>query len=80
MMETHVSCQEEEVRTLRQEIHALNLQAAEREEERRREVGDLSAQVEVHQHAAVSGDAVTSGPHVTSERLLLSHRPRSASS
>ncbi|TNN78354.1 Centrosomal protein [Liparis tanakae] len=46
MMEDDISSREAEVRTLRQESDALNIQAATREEEHKSEVRNLSAQLE----------------------------------
>lgn len=56
MMETNISSREAEVRTLRQEVDALNFQAATRKEEHKTEVCDLSAQLEESRSAVVSGE------------------------
>lgn len=55
MMEKDISSREAEVRSLKQEVGALNFQAAAQKEEHKTEISTLSAQLEEARSAAVSG-------------------------
>lgn len=54
MMESDISSREAEVRTLRQDVDALTVQAVAREEEHGHEVRKLSAQLEEARRIEVS--------------------------
>lgn len=55
MMEKDISSREAKVRTLKQEVGALNFQAAAQQEEHKTEMCTLSAQLEEARSAVVSG-------------------------
>jgi len=73
MMESDISSREAEVRTLRRDVDALNLQAIAREEEHTAGTQNLSAQLEEARKAAVSSlktreQSLALGEHASSDR------------